>query len=481
MQEVKLSEIAINLRNVSKTFEIYKRPSDRLKQIIWGKRRKFYEEFQALRNIDLDIYRGETVGVVGRNGAGKSTLLQIICGTLSHSTGQVKTNGRIVALTLGSGFNPEFSGHENIFMNGTILGLTRKEIAAKYDSILKFADIDRFIHRPVKCYSSGMKSRLAFAVAIHVDPDILIIDETLSVGDEAFRRKCFARLEELRQQGKTILFVSHAAGQIVSLCDRAILIDNGEKLLDGFPRVVMNYYHQLMSTPADQALEVRNQIIAIAPNVSEEFLPSKQQADSSNQLSSAPKLALNHRQKTNKSNKSAKNSSVDGATDLFDPNLKPKSTVAHAGDEAEISNVQILNQQNNLVNVLRFGQQYICRYSVKVRELVDELYCGISIKTTNGIQISGVLSQSIFHVAAGSVLDVSFDFHAILKPGNYFLNVKVMGKENGHQKILHRIFDAAMFRIQPISNKSFQGYVDISNQTVGTISIFEDLEAFSID
>lgn len=475
-----MSDIAIHLRNVSKTFEIYKRPSDRLKQIIWGKRQKFYEEFQALRNIDLDIYRGETVGVVGRNGAGKSTLLQIICGTMSHSTGQVKTSGRIVALTLGSGFNPEFSGHENIFMNGTILGLTRKEIAAKYDSILEFADIGRFIHRPVKCYSSGMKSRLAFAVAIQVDPDILIIDETLSVGDEAFRRKCFARLEELRQQGKTILFVSHAAGQIVSLCDRAILIDSGEKLLDGFPRVVMNYYHQLMSATADQALEVRNQIIEIAPNVAAESLLPKQQADSSSaQLSADPKQKLTHQQKRN--NKSARNSSVDGATDLFDPNLKPKSTVAHAGDEAEISNVQILNQQGNLVNVLRFGQQYTCRYSVKVKELVDELYCGISIKTTNGIQISGVLSQSIFHVAAGSILDVSFDFHAILKPGNYFLNVKVMGKENGHQRILHRIFDATMFRIQPISNKSFQGYVDISNQTVGRISIFDDLEAFSID
>lgn len=475
-----MSDIAIQLRNVSKTFEIYNRPSDRLKQIIWGKRRKYYEEFQALRDINLDIYQGETVGIVGRNGAGKSTLLQVICGTLSHSAGQVETNGRIVALTLGSGFNPEFSGHENIFMNGTILGLTRKEIEAKYDAILKFADIGHFIHRPVKCYSSGMNSRLAFAVAIHVDPDILIIDETLSVGDEAFRRKCFARLEELRQQRKTILFVSHAAGQIVSLCDRAILIDSGEKLLDGFPRVVMNYYHQLMSTSAHQTPEVRNQIIAIAPRVAEESLLSKQQPDSSSdQLSANSNQKLNHQQKTNK--KSAKNRSTDGTTDLFDPNLRPKSTVAHAGDEAEISNVQIFNQQDNLVNILRFGQQYTCRYSVKVKELVNELYCGISIKTTNGIQISGVLSQSIFHVAAGSILDVSFDFYAILKPGNYFLNVKVVGKENGQQTVLHRIFDVAMFRIQPISNKSFQGYVDISNQTSGKIEIFDDLEAFSID
>lgn len=475
-----MSDVVIHLRNVSKTFEIYKRPSDRLKQIIWGKRRKFYEEFQALRSIDLDIYRGETVGVVGRNGAGKSTLLQIICGTLSHSTGQVETSGRIVALTLGSGFNPEFTGHENIFMNGTILGLTRKEIAAKYDSISKFADIGRFIHRPVKCYSSGMKSRLAFAVAIHVDPDILIIDETLSVGDEAFRRKCFARLEELRQQGKTILFVSHAAGQIVSLCDRAILIDSGEKLLDGFPRVVMNYYHQMMSAPADQSLEVRDQIIAIAPKVAEESLLPKQQIDSSpNQLSVNSNQKLNYRQQTN--TKLAKNSSVDGTTDLFDPHLKPKSTVAHAGTEAEIVNVQIFNQQHNLANVLRFGQQYTCRYSVKVKELVNELYCGISIKTTNGIQISGVLSQSVFDVAAGSTLDVSFDFYAILKPGNYFLNAKVVGKENGQQKVLHRIFDVAMFRIQPISNKSFQGYVDISNQTSGKVEILDDLEAFSVD
>lgn len=474
-----MSDVAIHLRNVSKTFEIYKRPSDRLKQIIWGKRRKFYEEFQALRNIDLDICRGETVGVVGRNGAGKSTLLQIICGTLSHSAGHVKTNGRIVALTLGSGFNPEFSGHENIFMNGTILGLTRKEITAQYDSILQFADIGRFIHRPVKCYSSGMKSRLAFAVAIHVNPDILIVDETLSVGDEAFRRKCFARLEEFRQQGKTILFVSHAAGQIVSLCDRAILIDGGEKLLDGFPRVVMNYYHQLMSVPAHQALEIRDQIIAIAPNVAEESLLPKQQADSSAIEPPNNLMEQNGHEKTNK--QLAKNTNVAEVTDLFDPNLKPKSTVAHAGDTAEISNVQIFNQQNKLVNVLCFGKQYTCRYSVKVKGLVDELYCGISIKTTNGIQISGVLSQSISYVSVDSILDVSFDFHAILKPGNYFLNAKVVGKANGQRKILHRIFDAAMFRIQPITNKSFQGYVDISNQIPGRIDVFDDLEAFSID
>lgn len=483
-----MSDIAIRLQNVSKTFEIYKRPSDRLKQIVWGKRRKFYDEFQAIRNISLEIYRGETVGVVGRNGAGKSTLLQIICGTLTPSAGQVITKGRIVALTLGSGFNPEFSGHENIFMNGTILGLTRKELEAQYDSIVRFADIGNFIHRPVKCYSSGMKSRLAFAVAIHVDPDILIIDESLSVGDAAFRRKCFARLEELRQSEKTILFVSHAAGQIVGLCDRAILLDCGEQLLAGTPRIVMNYYQRLIDAPADQAAEIRHEILKLAADMgtttntadttNASIAPSSLSSDltyvrESHQQSEAPLVPANlDRQPIT-------HKEVTEPIDRFDPNLKPKSTVEHAGRAAKIQNVQILNQQGKSANILAFGQQYICTYSVRLLEPAYDIYCGMSIKTTNGIQVSGILTHEIPYADADSTLEVNFDFQAILRPGIYFLNAKVMGKEEQGSKVLHRIVDVIMFRIQPIPQKRFQGYVDISNRTPGTVNVFESVDSFA--
>lgn len=466
MQEVGLSDIAIHLRNVSKTFEIYKRPSDRLKQIFWGKKRKFYEEYQALHNISLDIYRGETVGVVGRNGAGKSTLLQIICGTLAPSRGLVETNGRIVALTLGSGFNPEFSGHENIFMNGTILGLTRREIEAQYDSIIQFADIGRFIHRPVKCYSSGMKSRLAFAVAIHVDPDILIIDESLSVGDAAFRRKCFARLEELRQSDKTILFVSHSAGQIVGLCDRAILLDGGEQLLAGVPKIVMSHYQRLINAPANQTDEIRSDILKIAAETA--IAQNTSSLDASASAVSASHEAENTHQ-----------FAAPESVDQFDPNFQPKSTVEHAGQGAKIENIKIFNQQGKSVNILTFGHRYTCTYSVRMKESAYDIHCGMNIKTTNGIQVSGILTSEIPYADADSTLEVSFDFEAILRPGIYFLNVKAIGKYDQEAKILHRIVDAVMLRIQPIPHKRFQGYVDISNRTPGTVNVFESIDSFA--
>lgn len=246
------SDIAIKVENLSKRFEIYAQPSSRLKQFILPKfqkvlgikQRNYFSEFWALHDVTFQVSRGETIGIIGRNGSGKSTLLQLICGTLNSTTGDVKTIGRVAALLeLGSGFNPEFTGRENIYMNASVLGLKQEEIDLRFESITSFADIGIFIEQPVKTYSSGMLLRLAFAVIAHVDADILVIDEALAVGDAFFTQKCMRFLRQFMKSG-TIIFVSHDTSAVIALCKRAIWIDGGKILKEGSPKDVANAYLQ---------------------------------------------------------------------------------------------------------------------------------------------------------------------------------------------------------------------------------------------
>lgn len=264
-----MNDIAIRVQNLGKCYQIYGAPRDRLKQFLLPRFQRaigkqpiqYYREFWALKDVSFEIKKGETVGIIGRNGSGKSTLLQIICGTLSPTSGSVQTNGRIAALLeLGSGFNPEFTGRENVYMNAAVLGLSKEEVDKRFDDIAAFADIGQFIEQPVKTYSSGMVVRLAFAVAINVDPEILIVDEALSVGDELFQRKCFSRIEAIKNNGATILFVSHSGSTIVELCDRAVLMDSGEKLAVGVPKQIVGRYQKLLYAPADRRESIREQI-----------------------------------------------------------------------------------------------------------------------------------------------------------------------------------------------------------------------------
>ncbi len=264
------SDVAIKVAKLSKCYHIYDQPRDRLKQFILPRlqrmsglqAKEYFRNFWALRDVSFEVKKGETVGIVGRNGSGKSTLLQLICGTLNPTSGSIHTSGRIAALLeLGSGFNPEFTGRENVYMNAAILGLSKEEVDSRFDSIAAFAEIGDFIEQPVKTYSSGMIVRLAFAVAINSDPEILIVDEALSVGDELFQRKCFSRMEAIRALGATILFVSHSGGTIVELCDRAILLDNGEKLAVGVPKQIVGRYQKLLYVPVEKRQSVREQIM----------------------------------------------------------------------------------------------------------------------------------------------------------------------------------------------------------------------------
>jgi lipopolysaccharide transport system ATP-binding protein len=237
------SDAAISVRGLGKRYEIYAQPRDRLLQSLFRGRRQFFQEFWALADVSIEVHRGESVGIIGRNGSGKSTLLQVIAGTLTPTTGTVEVAGRVAALLeLGSGFNPEFSGRENVYLNGAILGLPHAEITARFDDIVAFSGLEEFIDRPVGTYSSGMLMRLAFSVAVNVNPEILIVDEALAVGDAAFQLKCLERLEHLRRSGVTMLFVSHDAGLVKSLCERAVYLERGRVKAQASPDVITELY-----------------------------------------------------------------------------------------------------------------------------------------------------------------------------------------------------------------------------------------------
>jgi len=263
------SEISIKVENLSKCYQVYEKPHHRLLQMLLARTgRSYYREFWALRDISFSIPKGQIVGILGKNGAGKSTLLQIICGTLAPSHGEVNVHGRVAALLeLGSGFNPEFTGIENVYMNAQILGLTREQIDSKLDDILAFADIGNFVHQPVKTYSSGMFARLAFSVVIHVEPDVLIVDEALSVGDSWFQHKSMARMRQLMESGCTVLFVSHSIDAVRALCDEVIWLEHGQVKMQGNVTDVTNAYmndvfieHNRIALQASQQIAAENQL-----------------------------------------------------------------------------------------------------------------------------------------------------------------------------------------------------------------------------
>lgn len=448
-------DIAISLEDVSKSFQIYNVPHDRLKQFVLPRMqrllgrnpRQYFREFHALRNISFKVGKGETIGVVGRNGSGKSTLLQIICGTLFPTSGLVEINGRIAALLeLGSGFNPEFTGRENVYMSAAVLGLGRDEIDSRFDGIAAFADIGDFIEQPVKTYSSGMYIRLAFAVAINVDPDILIIDEALSVGDEAFQRRCFSRLQQIKENGGTIFFVSHAAAMVVEFCDRAILLDGGEQILSGQPKKVVSNYHKLIYA-GENRVEALRQELQEGQNV--EAVPGTR--------------------KTPQRQDSSDNEEGPEIRDFYDVGLVPKSTVKYEQCGADILDPHIEALSGERVNVLTRGRDYDCVYGVNFTDAAFGVRAGCMIKTITGLELGGVLShpvgQGIEYVERGRMLDVRLRFRCTLLAGVYFFNAGVVGVRDGADVFLHRIVDAMMFRVQPEEDLNVAGVVDFSAST----------------
>jgi lipopolysaccharide transport system ATP-binding protein len=447
-----MTDIAISVQNLSKCYQIYENPRDRLKQFVAPRLQRmagqmpkqYFREFWALKGVSFEIKKGETVGIIGRNGSGKSTLLQMICGTLNPTSGSVQTNGRIAALLeLGSGFNPEFTGRENVYMNAAVLGLTKDEVDTRFDDIAAFADIGQFIEQPVKTYSSGMVVRLAFAVAINVDPEILIVDEALSVGDELFQRKCFSRIETIRANGATILFVSHSGGQIVELCDRAMLMDAGEKITIGAPKKTVGQYQKLLSAPINKRLAVREQISSLQTN-RESAVANIEVAISDDSKALLEKESIQ---------------------ESYDPHLKPTSTIAYESLGAQIEHPQVLNLIGERVNNLQRGKTYIYSYKVRFELAANNVRFGMMIKTVSGLELGGGMSaanmaNSIYNVPLGSVISVEFKFKCVLNAGVYFMNAGVIGLQNGSEIYLHRLLDIEMFRVMPDTNTISFGTVD---------------------
>jgi lipopolysaccharide transport system ATP-binding protein len=378
----------IKVENITKRYESYQKPIHRLWQSFTPKK-KYYQEFWALKGIDLTVYKGETVGIVGKNGSGKSTLLQIITGILQPTSGNCETQGRISALLeLGAGFNPDFTGLENARLNASIMGLSREEFHQKLPDIVEFCGLGDFLHRPVKTYSSGMFVRLAFAVAINMNPDILIVDEALAVGDVRFQRKCFRRIDQLKEQGVSILFVTHSTDSVLQHCDRAIMLDEGELKLTGSPKQVVQAYLEMM----------------FASDV--ELKPG------------------------------AKLSSNDYSVD-FDPTQD--NCVTHPsynsneerwGDgRAKICHYEVFQNGAPTTGLVQRGDQIRIRMSVLFENDTNDLIYGITVKTNDGQAIYGTNSRLIGELPteqkAGDLISIEYDLSLNLLSGDYFVSLGV--------------------------------------------------------
>jgi len=415
-------EVAISLNNVSKCFKRYAQTVDRLKEALLPNR-NYANVFWALQDINLEIPKGQTVGIVGRNGSGKSTLLQIISGTLTATTGEVQVKGRISALLeLGSGFNPEFTGRQNVFFNGRILGLNQTEIEEKFDDIAAFADIGDFIDQPVKSYSSGMYVRLAFAVAVNVNPEILIVDEALAVGDFVFQHRCMRRMRELMDSGVTTLFVSHDAGVIKNLCNSAIMIHDGKLCASGLPNAVIIEYLKLATD-----LE----------------LQSTQKLETEPQLED-PKKATETLAETLKERDSK--SIVTDKT--FD-----KSTRRGSG-KAQIEKIKFFNQQGNDAGenpTFMFNEEIILLIDLKVYETLQNCIVGFFICDKNGNEIIGSNTFEenipIDSLHSGECVEIQFKFKLPLRPNSYSLTVA--GAQNYEDVTFDWIDNAIVFQVLP--------------------------------
>lgn len=422
-------DLAIKVNGLSKCYQIYETPIDRLKQFLLPRIQKvfglpskcYYKEFWAVNDVSFDVMKGETVGIIGRNGSGKSTLLQMICGTLNPTLGNIETNGRVAALLeLGAGFNPEFTGRENVYLNASVLGLTKKQIDEKFQDIVDFADIGEFIDRPVKTYSSGMIVRLAFSVQSQVDPDILIVDEALAVGDAKFQAKCFERLRQLKMKGTSILLVTHSGEQIVTHCTKAVLLNAGVQIAIGEPKDIVNRYMDLLFGK-DKALAQNDSAIgehSIATSVNEYGLSINEDAFCTR------KLYNEHEYRWG-----------DGKATILDFYL------ASNGVEYPTSFIT--------------GEKIFLALTILFKEDLIRPILGVTIKTKEGVTVYGANSETLESRdiqalgQAGSVAHLNAEFFCSLAPGDYFISLGVATKE-GEEVIPHdRRYDSIHIVVQP--------------------------------
>lgn len=432
-----MSDFAIRVQDVTKLYKLYDKPSDRFKESLGLSKKIKYREHYALHNLNFDVQKGECVGIIGTNGAGKSTILKIITGVLNPTSGNVEINGRISALLeLGAGFNMEYTGLENIYLNGTMIGFSRSEIDQKLDDILSFADIGDFIHQPVKTYSSGMFVRLAFAVAINIDPEILIVDEALSVGDVFFQAKCYKKFEDFKQQGKTILFVSHDLGSISKYCDRVVLLNKGQKLAEGKPKEMVDMYKKVLVGQLDlDHVEEEQENMAKSPNI-EQILNKKSEDGTWKQ------------QLTNNQN-----------------------AIEYGDKKAEIVDYAILDDQGNITNSVEKGKDFYIRMKIRMNEQIQLPIFAYSIKDSRGTEITGtntMYEKTNFEV--GKIMEVTFRQKMSLQGGEYLLSLGCTSFEADDFVVYHRLYDVC--NIAVVSDKNTVGYYDMDSKI--TVQTYND-------
>ena len=412
-----MDNIAIEVKDLSKIYKLYQKPSDRLKESLNPSKKKYHEDFYALSDISFQVKKGETIGIIGQNGSGKSTLLKIITGVLSKTHGDVKVNGKISALLeLGAGFNPEYTGIENIYLNGTVMGYSKKEIEDKLDNILSFADIGEFIYQPVKTYSSGMFVRLAFAVAINIDPDILIVDEALAVGDMFFQSKCYRKFAEFMEQGKTIIFVTHDLDSIIKYCDRAIVLDNGIKIEEGIPTEMVDVYKKLLVGCYTNSSSVESQ----------EILEDK------NDISWRLDLPVN-------------------------PNH-----LEYGNKSAEIIDYGIFDREGRLTNKIYKNEEIEFRIKIRFHKDIENPIFAYTIKNIKGSEITGTntMVENVItgKFKKGDTAVVSFKQKFKLHTQNYMISFGCTGFNGDKLVVYHRLYDILIFSL--MSNKNTVGIFD---------------------
>ena len=431
----------ISVRGLSKCYQIYDKPQDRLKQAILPRLSRalpgrpapiFYREFWALKDLSLDIAPGESVGIIGRNGAGKSTLLQIIAGTLTPTAGDVHVAGRVAALLeLGSGFNPEFTGRENVYLNASLLGLSAHQIDAKFDAIASFADIGDFIEQPVKSYSSGMVVRLAFAVQTVLEPDILIVDEALAVGDAKFQKKCYDRLDRFRQSGGTVLFVTHDSGTIVQLCTRAVALERGQIMSEGDPRRVTREYHALLFGSEAVSVPV-TPYAQTQPSVEERCEAAVPANPAKDEPSTAPVSA----------------------------------EVRHGSLAAQILTIGMKDELDNEMRILETHQSAKFYFRVRFNADIDQPTAyGFLISNAKGLEIygtkSGLFNRAIPASKAGDEFECRLTAKLPLVPGTYLLTVAIAPTRYSQEEFYDCRFDALEFKVIGVPSCFLTGVVDI--------------------
>lgn len=447
--QVKIQEVdvpAIEVRDVVKIYKLYDKPRDRMKEAFGFGKKQVHKLHYALNGVNMNIYKGETVGIIGTNGSGKSTILKIITGVLTPTSGEVRVDGRISALLeLGAGFNQEYNGIENVYLNGTMMGFSEREIDEKLPDILEFADIGDYVYQPVKTYSSGMFVRLAFAVAINIEPEILIVDEALSVGDVFFQAKCYHKFEEFKKMGKTIVFVSHDLSSISKYCDRVFLLNKGTLLGEGSPKEMIDAYKRVL--------------------VGQYEVPDKQE---NNDLLQDPEL----RKATELYRREGKAGDAEATAQEKDFNTQGKnpSTLEYGTKQAKITEYYVTDDRGIKTTAVIKGGEFTLHMRVEFAEHIPAPIFAFSLKNAIGTEITGTNSmiEKAFLESAepGQIKDVTFTQRMNLQGGEYLISMGVTGYNGDTFEVYHRLYDA--LNITVVSDKDTVGYYDMESAVTVT-------------